>query len=168
MVLDTVSLVFVARVLVLVIGLSVGSVLLGFAIVSSGERTALEPTTTIDVVSDNDRVASLQVVVADSLLEQYVGLGGTSSLGPDEGMLFVFSRERTRVFGLRGMVFPIDIVFVDSNGTITQIHHADLSSNRLFHVYRGRAKYVAETPYDWTREHGVEVGDRVQLDDAQT
>jgi uncharacterized membrane protein (UPF0127 family) len=57
-------------------------------------------------------------------------------------------------------------VFVGADGTVTRIHHAQTESdNENLTRYSGRGKWVLEVPYEWTDEHGVEEGDRLEVPD---
>ena len=130
-------------------------------------RTAGDPDRTTVVVLDEDgtRLGAVEVRVADTFRERYRGLSGTASLGPDEGMLFVHDEVGDYSYVMRDMAFPIDIVFVDADGTITAIHHAEVEEPPLT-PYRGRGRWVLEVPYHWTTDHGVTVGDRVRVEDG--
>lgn len=120
----------------------------------------------VTVVDDNDAVlGTVEVRIADTLHERYRGLSDTESLGPNEGMLFVHETEGTYTYVMRNMAFPIDIVFIDSNQTITAIHHAEVEERPLT-KYTGRAKWVLEIPYRWTVRHGVQIGHRVRITGA--
>jgi len=44
-------------------------------------------------------------------------------------MLFVYPQEGSHTYVMRSMDFPIDIVFVGANGTITEIHHAPVEED---------------------------------------
>jgi hypothetical protein len=69
---------------------------------------------------------------------------------------------------MRDMDFPLDILFVAENGTVTRIHHAELEPNASeggLTRYRGVGKYVLEVPYGYTNETGVEEGDTVRIGD---
>ena len=134
------------------------------------DRTAtVTPTAdrpTVAVVDENGTTLGVvSVRVADSITERYTGLSNTESLGPNEGMFFVHDDEDEYAYVMRDMAFPIDIVFVDANGTITAIHHAETES-RPYTRYEGRGRYVLEVPYEWTTRHGVEVGDRIEVEYA--
>lgn len=124
--------------------------------------------TTVTFVADNGTaLGTAYVRVADSYQKRYTGLSNTESLGPNEGMLFVHDREQQLAYVMRDMAFPIDIVFVAANGTITEIHHAELppegSSGGELKRYRGVGRYVVELPYGWTNETGVDEGDRIRV-----
>jgi len=125
--------------------------------------------TTVEVVDeDGATLATVRVRVADTTAKRYTGLSETSSLAADEGMLFVHPSEGEHTYVMRRMDFPLDIVFVDANGTITTVHHApvpeETPSEDLVR-YSGRGKYVLEVPMGFTDEHGVDVGDRVLVPD---
>ncbi|QLG26050.1 DUF192 domain-containing protein [Halorarum halophilum] len=115
--------------------------------------------------ADGTDLATVNVSVADTYPKRYVGLSDTESLDENEGMLFVHSGTGKHAYVMREMDFPIDIVFVAANGTITRIHHARLpadgSGDRT--RYRGTGKYVLEVPYGYTNRTGVDEGDRVVI-----
>ncbi len=126
---------------------------------SSGDPDAA----TVTVVDqDGGTLGTVEVTVADTFRERYTGLSETTALGPDEGMLFVHDAEANHSYVMRDMAFPIDIVFIDANRRITAIHHAEVEDPPLTQ-YSGRGKWVLEVPYNWTVEHGIEVGDRIRI-----
>ncbi|QZY00141.1 DUF192 domain-containing protein [Halobaculum rubrum] len=126
-----------------------------------------ERTTVTVVDGSGTELGSVDARVADTFDKRYTGLSDTESLGPDEGMLFVHDTEDRHAYVMRDMAFPIDIVFVAANGTITRIHHAELppegTSGSDLARYRGTGKYVLEVPYGWTNDHGVCEGDTVEI-----
>lgn len=116
---------------------------------------------------DGSTLGVVNVAVADTDTERYEGLSNTQPREPDTGMLFVFESEANRTFVMREMNYPIDMIFVGADGTVTAIHHAEVEENDDpgddLTPYSGRAKWVVEVPYEWTTEHGVEVGDTAQI-----
>ena len=143
---------------------------------ATGDRTTVNVTTThndtdagnasVALSDDSGRtLGNVSVRVADDPQERYTGLSETASLGPNEGMLFVYPQEGTHTYVMRSMSFPIDIVFVDANGTITEIYHAPVEEdNQNLTGYTGRGKWVLEVPYNWTVDHGVDVGDQMDVE----
>ena len=151
------------------------AILLAVALVAVAINPGLLPTgeyerTTVDILDaeTDETLASVTVRVADTRSKRYTGLSDTDSLGANEGMLFVHAEEGEYAYVMREMAFPLDIVFVDSEGTITAIHHAQLppegTSGGDLTRYRGRGQYVLEVPYNYTVERGIEVGDRLRID----
>lgn len=100
--------------------------------------------------------------VAESDYERYIGLSETEELASDSGMLFVYRNQAPRTFVMRGMEYPLDMIFVGEDRRIRRIARAHVEqpgepSNR----YRGQAKWVLEVPLGWSRARGVRRGDRV-------
>lgn len=138
---------------------------------SPGDSDPILPTTsdrvTVVILSpDGADRGRVNATVADDPDERYTGLSETESLGPDEGMLFVYDETGDRTFVMRDMDFPLDMVFVHGNGTITQIHHAPVEDDPLKTRYTGRAKWVLEVNQGWTTDHGVRVGDQIQFEET--
>ena len=125
-------------------------------------------TTVVEVLSAEDEVLGrVTAAIADTGDLRYLGLSDTESLPEDLGMLFVYGSVADRTFVMREMDFPIDIVYADNDGTITEIHHArapepDEDGNDL--RYPGTGQYVLEVNRDWTTDRGIEVGDRLEFD----
>jgi len=142
-----------------VVALLVGG---GALALTTGALTGDYERTTVTVV-DNDTHADLAAVdarIADSPAKRYTGLSATDSLGPNEGMLFVHDSNGRRGYVMRGMAFPIDIVFIDTNGTITTIHHAPVDADQRFY---GEGRYVLEVPHHYTTDNDISVGDRAKI-----
>jgi hypothetical protein len=157
----------VAAALAVVLLLAVGGVLAAdLGLLSTGDYDRA----TVHLEDESgERLASVEVRVADTAEKRYTGLSDTESLGADEGMLFVHGSEARQTYVMRDMAFPLDMVFVAANGTVTRIHHASLppegTDNSDLTRYSGQAKYVLEVPLNYTDEHGVEVGDRLVVPD---
>jgi len=125
-------------------------------------------TTEIRAVSESgSELGAVTAAIADTWELRRLGLSDTDSLPEDRGMLFVYESVADRTFVMRRMDFGIDIVYADSEGTITRIHHApepapdeDGNDQR----YPGRGQYVLEVNYEWTARHGVTAGDRLEFD----
>lgn len=54
----------------------------------------------------------INVLVADTPALRKQGLGGRESLGSNEGMLFVFPKADKTVFWMKGLKFPLDIIWI--------------------------------------------------------
>jgi uncharacterized membrane protein (UPF0127 family) len=122
-------------------------------------------TTTVTVADENGTdLATVEVRIADTDAKRYTGLSDTDSLAPDEGMLFVHDAESEHSYVMRDMSFPIDIVFVDGNGTVVEIFHASTDGENA--PYSARAKYVLEVNRGWTNRTGVDIGDTVEIPDS--
>ncbi|MDA1036012.1 MAG: DUF192 domain-containing protein [Chloroflexi bacterium] len=64
------------------------------------------------------------VDIADDASERAQGLSGRESLDSDSGMWFVREREMIGSFWMRGMKFPIDIIWIGSDLRVVDITHS--------------------------------------------
>ena len=146
-----------AVILLLIAGIAVGMSL------GLHERGDYEWTTvTIEDAETGDRLATVDARIADTWEKRYIGLSNTEDLAPDEGMWFVHDDPGTYDYVMREMSFPIDIVFVDEDGTITTIHEAHVEEDQSsLATYTGYGQYVLEVNLGFTDDHGIEEGDRV-------
>ncbi len=62
----------------------------------------------------------IDVEIAETSQEQFAGLSGRDSLCDDCGMVFLYSQARIQKFTMRGMKFPLDIIFI-RDGRITEM-----------------------------------------------
>ncbi len=113
--------------------------------------------------ASGDELASVHVKIADTRDKRYVGLSETDSLATDEGMLFVHDEADTQDYVMRNMSFDLDIIFIDSDGTITDIQQASADSDD---TYSGYGQFVLEVNRGWTDEHNVTTGDLVEIPPA--
>lgn len=54
----------------------------------------------------------IRVEIADTQGQRNKGLGGRESLAQDEGMLFIFDRQDKYPFWMKGLKFPLDIIWI--------------------------------------------------------
>lgn len=66
----------------------------------------------------------LKVEIADTQSKRSKGLGGRESLATDSGMLFVFSQEDKYAFWMKGLKFPLDIVWIRQQKVVDIIRSA--------------------------------------------
>ncbi|MFB6074322.1 MAG: DUF192 domain-containing protein, partial [Haloarculaceae archaeon] len=120
------------------------------------------------VDANGTRLAALAVRLSETPDERYTGLSDTADLPWDEGMLFVYDEPGDHAYVMREMDFPLDIVYLASDGTVTRIHHAPLPppNHTTLHRYRGHGQFVLEVNRGWTNATGLDEGDRVELPPA--
>lgn len=105
-------------------------------------------------------VAGLRVVKADGFFARLVGLLNHASLPENEGLWL----PGTGSVHTRGMLFSIDVVFVERNGTIAAVHE-DCAPGRILRgptMAAGTLELAART----AKRQGFEVGKTLSvLDD---
>ena len=83
-----------------------------------------------------------EVEIADTPLAQSRGLAGRDSLGEDRGMLFVFPDMAIRSFWMKGMKFPLDIVWIRGDQVV------GISENLPLSVGFEAPLYISPEPID--------------------
>ena len=122
----------------------------------------------VELRAENGTVLGrVTVAIADNRSERITGLSDTERLNESEGMLFVYERpQRNATYVMRDMDFPLDIIFISPNGTITTIHHAPTEpgvSDENLTPYPGDGQYVLEVNRGYANRTGLAVGDTVAI-----
>lgn len=99
-------------------GLFAAVVLVANACSSSGNL----PTVELTLTSPSGEVSPVfQMEVAATLESRTKGLMFRKSLGPQEGMIFLFGSERRQAFWMKNTLIPLDMVFVSSDWRVVGI-----------------------------------------------
>ncbi|MGI8423807.1 MAG: DUF192 domain-containing protein [Chloroflexota bacterium] len=107
--------------------------------------------------------------VARTDLERQKGLGGHAPLNETDGMLFVFDSPAFHSFWMKGMLFPLDLMWIE-NGVVVHIerdapHHAPETPDLRLPIYApaAPATYVLEVNAGFGARYGIGVGTPVEL-----
>lgn len=109
----------------------------------------------------------LDVDVADTVVRHERGLSGRQYLDDDEGMLFLLGTKQRYTFWMKGMVMPIDILWIDEGKVV------DISADVPVPDADGHLEtYTPAVPVDTVLEvsagfaelHGVTIGASVTYD----
>ena len=110
------------------------------------------------------RGQTIHVSIANTPQAHEAGLGGRTGLAPDEGMLFIFREEGKHVFWMKDMSFPIDIVWIASDGRVVYLaQNVSPDTYPMSFVSTAPARYVLELPAGFSSEYAVIIGDIVRL-----
>jgi uncharacterized membrane protein (UPF0127 family) len=106
--------------------------------------------------------------IADTPETRERGLMFRQSLGPNEGMLFVFERTGFYPFWMKNTLIPLDIMWIDEQWRIVSIAQSAApcrSDPCPTYPPAAEARYVLEVAGGFSRTHGVARGDRVRVTD---
>jgi uncharacterized protein len=111
--------------------------------------------------------AEVRAEVADDDAERERGLSGRSDLPEGRGMLFVYVDRAVRNYWMKGVRFPLDIIWID-RGRVTGVEANAPVPQGTTPLYSSRrpADHVLEVPGGWSARHGVERGDRVAIEEG--
>jgi uncharacterized membrane protein (UPF0127 family) len=108
----------------------------------------------------------LRVLVADTSMQIYRGLGKRDSLGEYQGMLLVFGSSGRHGIVMREMRFPIDIVWINRGIVVDIAQAVPLENNPdgslTPYFPREDANLVLELSAGSIEKYGLKIGDRVR------
>jgi uncharacterized membrane protein (UPF0127 family) len=105
------------------------------------------------------------LAVADTEAERERGLMERTSLARDGGEVFVFGGTVDATFWMKDTLIPLSIAFWDASGTIVDLSEMVPCTADPCPRYGSRAPYThaLEMNAGWFADHGVTIGDTVEL-----
>jgi uncharacterized membrane protein (UPF0127 family) len=117
-----------------------------------------------EVVPITIGAVAVRASVADSLAERMTGLSNTPSLPLNMVKLFVFDTDGSHSIWMKDMQYPIDIIWLDSEGRVVHIAPSvDPSTYPASFFSPVPARYVVEAGAGFAATHGVVPGTQAQL-----
>lgn len=103
---------------------------------------------------------NMQVEVALTPQEHAIGLMHRSSMGANEGMLFVFDRPGVQCFWMKNTLIPLAVAFVADDGTVVNLD--EMKPQTLdSHCSTQPVRYVLEMNTGWFKKKGVKPGQKL-------
>jgi uncharacterized protein len=144
-------------------------ILLGAAITLAGATSggscsrpaAAPPTGTVTLGS-----GTWKVEIALSERDRYQGLSDRAKLADGAGMLFIYPKPQDLTFCMRRCLIPLDIAFLDANGTVVKTHTMrtePLGEERELYPSVAPAQYALELNAGELKRTGVKEGDQAKF-----
>ena len=76
----------------------------------------------LEIINDTGKLIQYHVEIAKTSEEQAEGLMHRLELKKNEGMLFLFDNEKKASFWMKNTLIPLDIIFINKNGSINKIY----------------------------------------------
>ena len=115
--------------------------------------------------------AKFTVEIASTMLQQARGLSNRSSLGANDGMLFIFSSGGTQSFWMKDMNFPLDMIWISGNTVVGFAQDAPAEPNVLFpsQIFSSPSNTdkVLEVNAGTVAKYNIKVGDTVTIGPVQ-
>ncbi len=107
-----------------------------------------------------DILVKAEVVKTEAGIKK--GLSGRNKLAEGRGMLFEMLESEPQHFWMKGMRFPIDIIWIE-NGRVTGCEKNISPTDTRIFTSPGDAGYVLEVPEGFCGRYGIKVNDEVKL-----
>ena len=103
----------------------------------------------------------IKAEVAQTPTEQMLGLMHRTSMGANEGMLFVYDEPRQQCFWMRNTLLPLTIAFVDDEGRIVNLADMQPRSEQS-HCSAKPVRFALEMHQGWFAKRGIRAGFRLR------
>ncbi len=119
----------------------------------------------VEFYKNKEKIAKLNCEIAKNIFEKTKGLMYREKLPHNTGMLFTFYLPWIRLFWMKNVNFPLDIIFVNRKNKIIKIYEAPVENNFLNKIYfsKGFCKYVIETNINFCKENNIEKNDEIMI-----
>ena len=124
------------------------------ALAQDGARESL-------TISTDAGEQTFSVEIADDPRERARGLMFRRSMGADEGMLFDFGAEEPASFWMRNTYIPLDMIFINDDGSIDSIAERTTPLSEKSVPSKGPVRFVLEINSGLSDRLGIEEGDQV-------
>ena len=103
---------------------------------------------------------NMQVEVAVTPQEHAIGLMHRTSMGANDGMLFVFDRPGVQCFWMKNTLIPLSVAFVADDGTVVNLD--EMKPQTLdSHCSTQPVRYVLEMNTGWFKKKGIKPGQKL-------
>ena len=113
------------------------------------------------VATLNAGIHVVRAEVANTLDTRARGLMFREALGPNQGMLFIFTDESAHCMWMKNTLIPLSVAFLDAKGMIINIAEMQPHSEKS-HCAARPARYALEMTKGWFAAKGVLPGVTIQ------
>ena len=96
--------------------------------------------------------------VVRTMEEIHTGMMFRTSIGEDQGMLFVFGRPHRASFWMKNVSVPLSCAYLDPDGRILEIHDLEPGEETPVYARSSRVQFVLETGRGWFERRRVQPG----------
>jgi uncharacterized membrane protein (UPF0127 family) len=107
------------------------------------------------------QVLCAALAITDDEVRQ--GLMGRRTIGPDEGMLFVYARPGRMQFWMKNTPLDLDIGYFDAAGILREIYPLAPLDETPVVSRSDRIRFALEVPRGWFAQRGLTPGARLDL-----
>ena len=102
----------------------------------------------------------IRAEVALAAAERAKGLMFRPTLGPSQGMVFLFDEPAVQCMWMRNTLIPLSVAFIDDDGRVINVE--DMApQTETNHCASRPARYALEMNKGWFAKHGIGAGVRI-------
>ena len=113
------------------------------------------------VVNTTTGTQTFHVEIQNTPETRAVGMMGREQMADNEAMLFAFPTTEPVAFWMKNTLIPLDMIFVDENGTITGVHENAQPHDETSIFSPGPVRHVIEIPGGQSTKQNINTGDVV-------
>jgi uncharacterized membrane protein (UPF0127 family) len=113
------------------------------------------------LIKSSEKTHEFMVELALNDEQRAQGLMFRKEMAPDHGMLFDFDETRPVAMWMENTILPLDMLFIQKDGTISHIHPDAVPYSRDVIDSRGPVAFVLELNAGCAKALGIKVGDKV-------
>jgi hypothetical protein len=102
--------------------------------------------------------------VAATEIQIMTGMMFRKEMGENEGMIFVFPRPHRTSFYMRNTYVPLTCAYIDSEGTILELHDMKPLDETAIPAATDNIQYVLEMKQGWFNRNNISIGTVVRSD----
>jgi len=120
-------------------------------------------------ISCGNMEKTFRVELAENMFSRSGGLSNRENICKDDvcGMLFVFEKSGNHGIWMKDMNFPLDVVFIDENGTIIEfasMEPCEKARECPTYVPKSPSKYVLEMQKGFVEECNIDIGEKIFIE----
>ncbi|MCX5873493.1 MAG: DUF192 domain-containing protein [Deltaproteobacteria bacterium] len=144
-------------------------ILLLWPCLGSGQSQATNSSHSIKALAQQPTVPvtlgkkTITATLANTNATRINGLLGWNEIKEDQGMLLDFMRSGIYAIHMQGMNFPIDALWIDSNGVIKLIYDQIQPNSGITYPSMFEIRYCLEIAAGFCKKYGIKTGDRIVL-----
>ena len=141
--------------------LVVGLLILSSPLPLSAQQDVEFERDTLSIVARRGDVFEFNVELAETSEQKSRGLMFRREMADNEGMLFLHRRDRVLTMWMANTFLPLDMLFIERDGTIARIEENTIPQSRDVISSRKRVRSVLELNAGTARNLGISAGDKV-------
>jgi uncharacterized membrane protein (UPF0127 family) len=117
----------------------------------------------LSIENDNGKKVNVTVEIAETEQSRNRGLMFREKMDFNRGMLFVFERSKTRSFWMKNTYIPLDIAYIDKNGTINEIYTMKPLDYSIIYNSIKPAMFALEVNAGWFKKNNISAGSKIEF-----